>query len=60
MVDKKVEDYRIIRGTPNIVESMVKHMIGIGWEIKGDLIPTTSRDGTPIVLQNMVHYGADL
>ena len=60
MVDKTAIDYRIVRGTPNIVESMVKHMIGIGWEIKGDLIPTTSRDGTPIVLQNMVQYKEEL
>lgn len=56
-METNIKNYTIITGTPSSVEFQVKQMLEKNWFIKGDLIPTTSSEGTPIVLQNMVHYG---
>ena len=59
-MENNITDYRIIKGSPAIVEDLVKGMIRKNWYVKGDLIPFVSSEGTSIVLQNMVHYGTDL
>lgn len=54
----KVIDYRIIKGTSEGVEELVKALLNDGWTLNGELLPMKV-DRYNIVAQGMILYADD-